>query len=339
MTMLITQLYQQMLEEDRPTATSLRAIAMLGYDTIEEFASAARVVPTAFETYLHTDIEKLLDKLRPEPIPAADLERIRGIDYGLGVELSSIPSITAAPQVFFSEKGVRNEVDLTAEMPAIRDQNPRGACVAHAALAVFEHRLGQQDMPPDMSEQFLTFICKEDDGMPHLEGSSLGTAFARLQRLGCCREETWRYNNRSIPCNWGQGPPPAGASNEASEFRIDGIDQIAPRRVLDLKVVLDSNRCVAFSIPAFRSWFCSDEVKASGNIHMPPPGDLPMGGHAMCMVGYRDMPDKPLLGGGVFLIRNSWGERWGNKGYGTIPYRFIECFAAEAFSIDALLAR
>ena len=331
---LITEMANQLLDKDSRIGSILHAIEILGYETVEEFASAARAAPRAFETYLDTDVQRLLEILDPEPIPPAALERVREVDYGLGLELSSIPIVKPAPKVFDSRTVLPAEVDLTHEMPLIRDQNPRGACVAHAALAVFEHRLIREGRPLDLSEQFLIFVSKEDDGMPHLEGFSLGTAFAKLRLDGCCREETWRYNNHSIPCNWGQGPPPSDARIEAREFRIGGIDPLAPTRVLDIKMVLYSQRCVAFSIPAFRSWFCDDGVKVSGDIHMPPRGDLPMGGHAMCMVGYRDMPDKPLLGGGVFLIRNSWGERWGNRGYGTIPYKFIECFGAEAFSID-----
>ena len=330
----IQELLEKELGHSSSVAASLHAIAALGYQTVEQFAGAARAARPAFESYLKVDVQALLDVLRPEPIPDAARAMFRETDFGLGVELSSISWVVPAPNVFPGARDLPAEVDMTAQMPEIRDQNPRGACVAHAALAVFEHRLRQQGQPLDMSEQFLIFVCKEGDGIPHQEGSSLGTAFVSLQRHGCCREETWRYNNKSTPCNWGQGPPPPDAKTEATNFRIGGIDQIAPRRVADLKVVLHSGRCVAFSIPAYRSWFCSEEVKLSGNIIMPPPGDLPMGGHAMCMVGYRDMPDKSDLGGGVFLIRNSWGERWGVRGYGTIPYRFIEAFGAEAFSID-----
>ncbi len=325
---------------DERLAKSLRAAEALGYETVEQFVGAARAAKGAFESYLQTDLTEVLRSLpAPDALPAD----IASTEYGLGVELSSLPRIAPAPNVIFSaerfrETALREEVDLTPQMPPVRDQNPRGACVAHAALSVFEHVLGKSGSQFDMSEQFLIFLCKENDGQPHLEGSTLGTAFGMLRLDGCCLEQTWRYNNHSTPCNWGQGPPPPEASPEAAGFRINGIDQIAPRRVADIKTVLASERCVAFSIPAFRSWFCNDEVKLSGKIIMPPPGDLPMGGHSMCMVGYRDMPLRPDLGGGEFLIRNSWGERWGInsdvKGYGTVSYRFIESFGLEAFSIS-----
>jgi hypothetical protein len=40
------------------------------------------------------------------------------------------------------------------------------------------------------------------------------------------------------------------------------------------------------------------------------------GWHAMLCVGYSD-PDK------VFIIRNSWGKDWGDKGYCYIPYDYV----------------
>lgn len=40
------------------------------------------------------------------------------------------------------------------------------------------------------------------------------------------------------------------------------------------------------------------------------------GGHAMLCVGYSD-PDR------VFIVRNSWGPDWGDKGYCDIPYDYL----------------
>ena len=42
------------------------------------------------------------------------------------------------------------------------------------------------------------------------------------------------------------------------------------------------------------------------------------GGHAMTVVGYNDDEEH-------FIIRNSWGERWGDKGYGYYKYKDWGC--------------
>lgn len=55
------------------------------------------------------------------------------------------------------------------------------------------------------------------------------------------------------------------------------------------------------------------------------------GGHAMLLVGYED--DDALPGGGAFIVRNSWGEDWGEDGYARMPYAYVELFVSSAATI------
>jgi hypothetical protein len=53
------------------------------------------------------------------------------------------------------------------------------------------------------------------------------------------------------------------------------------------------------------------------------------------IVGYKDDASAP--GGGWFIMRNSWGERWAEKGYAYLSYDFLSsyggyCYAAEPYS-------
>ena len=59
--------------------------------------------------------------------------------------------------------------------------------------------------------------------------------------------------------------------------------------------------------------------------------DAWLGVHGMLIVGYVDNASSP--GGGYFLVRNSLGEAWGNRGYGKLPYAYVACFALEAGTI------
>jgi hypothetical protein len=49
---------------------------------------------------------------------------------------------------------------------------------------------------------------------------------------------------------------------------------------------------------------------------MPKPDEKQLGGHAVMAVGYCEAKQ-------CMIVRNSWGEEWGEGGYFYMPYRFI----------------
>ena len=49
---------------------------------------------------------------------------------------------------------------------------------------------------------------------------------------------------------------------------------------------------------------------------MPAQGESQVGGHAVMAVGYNEKQQR-------FIVRNSWGDGWGQKGYFTIPYAYL----------------
>ena len=159
-----------------------------------------------------------------------------------------------------------------------------------------------------------------------------------LYREGCCLETDWPYVPIPIAGNEGQNPPPTGAQLAALAFRIPFVKQLSPTYIPDLKAELAAGHCVSFSIPVFNSWLGSQWVADTGDITMPIPNEIRVGGHAMCLVGYVDMPNSPELGFGRFILRNSWGHAWGinspyGQGYGTIPFAYLAKLGAEAYSI------
>jgi hypothetical protein len=321
------------IAELKPYQAQLRAI---GYKSVQQFVGAAVAVPEILSRYLNADVNDLMQYVPRAGRLQARVELSR--EFALGVALDLVPRPRLAFQISRPISDIP-KVNLIREMNAVRDQANRGTCVAHAALAIVEHYAGTQGKTSDFSEQFLYWNCKATDGHPTLSGTWLGVAMPLLQRDGCCLENTWRYEPEPKLGNEGQGPAPEGAQVEALNHRISRFNQLPPTSVNDIKHELQRGRCVAFSVPVFNSWLRNVEVTRTGEIVLPIPEEERTGGHAMCIVGYEDLPSEGEWGGGKFLVRNSWDSYWATEseygqGYGTIPYAYIARFGTEAYSVE-----
>jgi C1A family cysteine protease len=318
----------------------------LGFESLEQVIGAAQVVNKELSRFLGKDIGQWLQPaagLAQMP-SAARQQQLAQLPRATGALIPDRPAAFEFPFPFPfppvnqnnqpPPQPVQAQIDLRPQMPPIRNQGKRGTCAAFASLAVYEHFLGLNGSPQDLSEQFLYFECKQNDGSPTGRGTFIRVAFDQLDRVGCCPEADWPYNPDDIPGNEGEGPPPPGAQMHAGNFRIPSSNPIFAHSVDNIKQVLNAGRCVAFSIPVYNSWFLNQTVLDTGDITNPVPGESPNGqGHAMCMVGYTDLPGSTGLGGGRFILRNSWGETFGQAGYFTIPYSYIAQLAIEAFTI------
>ena len=57
-------------------------------------------------------------------------------------------------------------------------------------------------------------------------------------------------------------------------------------------------------------------MRDTGRVPMPQRGEKTLGGHAVLVVGYEERGDR-------FLVRNSWGTRWGQRGTFTLPWNYL----------------
>ena len=72
--------------------------------------------------------------------------------------------------------------------------------------------------------------------------------------------------------------------------------------------------------------FQSKKVARTGVVDMPKKNERQIGGHAVLSVGYKQKDKR-------FLVRNSWGSKWGQSGYFTIPFTYLETLAADFWTI------
>jgi len=166
-----------------------------------------------------------------------------------------------------------------------------------------------------------------------------------LEQDGVCEESVWPYVAQLSAGHGGQGPPAGGATMAAMRYRVRSLYRIPRASVAEFKRVLDSGRCAAFAVDVFNSFVHNSQAIATGKIVTPYPNELGQRwGHAMCMVGYVDDTSNPALGGGRFIVRNSWGDYFGKQswcglppGHGTIPYVYITNYGRDCgIAIDEM---
>lgn len=218
----------------------------------------------------------------------------------------------------------RDRVDLRPLLVPVHDQGPRGTCLAFAVTAV--HELART--PPgargeDLAEEALYWGAKQIDG-DREPGSAFTSSAAALDRWGQPVEERWPYEAARNDASSGYQPP-EGALDPALCHRTP----LRPieATIAEIKRWLRGGHAVAIGIWLSRGFF----ENANGRIPAPPPDALIPEGHAVAVVGYQETSNGTE---GVLVIRNSWGETWGDAGYGYLPYSYLDS-GAEAWVVDA----
>jgi hypothetical protein len=331
-------------------------LAHLGFGSVEHAVAAAGVAGAALADYLRVDLLARTRGLPLEPIPQSLREAIESAVYALGVPMAPLraqyhPGVDAPVP-----PAKPTSVNLVADMPPVRSQGSRATSAAFAALAAYEHNVRKHPSPSpfpfgvllaDCSEQWLYYQCKQRDRLPLTSGTFLSTAFASLRYDGCIPELSWPYEAEPGESE-AQGPPPNEAVSTGIAFtaRIKRAAALSPRSVSEYRDAIQRGQPVVFCVPAFESWLRNPWVAYTGEIGLPVPGETSCGAHALCAVGYRDQPKGGAVGGGRFIVRSSWGERWGllspwnfegicvPRGYGTLPYAYVSHFGQEAFVIE-----
>jgi C1A family cysteine protease len=83
-----------------------------------------------------------------------------------------------------------------------------------------------------------------------------------------------------------------------------------------MKLCLATGYPFVFGFSVYES-FETEEVAITGIIPMPSKDEQLLGGHAVMACGYNDTVQR-------FMIRNSWGVDWGQKGYCEMPYQYLQ---------------
>ncbi len=203
------------------------------------------------------------------------------------------------------------QVDLRQYCSPVEDQGQVGSCTANAVVGAMEYQIRKEGKPAvDLSRLFVYFNARRMSGH---EGADCGTrisqGLAAFMAFGSPPEAAWPYDPNLVNREPGDAVFQQARDYVPAEYaHVDGFDNVRGALARGYPVVFAASLPESF-------W---NAVRATGRAAPPSKDELMAahtneGTHAMLLVGYDD-------GQREVLIRNSWGEGWGEKGYFRLDY-------------------
>lgn len=228
-----------------------------------------------------------------------DLPDFRDLKYSLGVSGRRV--IALPPKVDLRESG---------RLPPVYSQGPLGSCTAQALCTLFFY-VNRQDNGLALlaSRLFLYYEERKAEGTVFSDaGAMIRSGIKVMVKVGSCNEQLWPYQID----RFSEEPDPICYAS-ASKHQSTVYRSLYPD-------VTEMRACLAEGFPfvggiAVYDSFESDAVAQTGLMPMPSPTERLLGGHAITFVGYDDAVRR-------FIVQNSWGTDWGDKGFFYLPYDY-----------------
>lgn len=233
-------------------------------------------------------------------------------------------------------------VDLRALQSAVKTQGDRGSCAFFTTNALLESLIkSKQGLEVNLSEEYLVWKVKGDLKIrPHGDGSLAQENVNGVIKGGLVLERDLSYQpswfNEGLPCHILSSERPSSSLTCYSHYapsaqvmeKVISADGFVPETFsIDfqkaMEILAKDQRPVIVGVSVNpRGWNAqtgevemTDEMAEECNLR---PGVC--GGHSILLVGY-DREKRH------FIFKNSWGSDWGQAGYGTIPFDYVEGFA------------
>ena len=224
--------------------------------------------------------------------------------------------------------GLKATMDVRAWCSPIENQLNLGSCTAQAAVGLleyFERRAYGKHI--EGSRLFLYKATRNLLGWVGDTGAYIRSTMGAMVLLGVPPEKYWPYDVANYDVEPSAFVYSLGQSYQAvSYYRLDPTGSTPANLLSRIKQYLAGGLPSIFGFTVYNS---ISQAAVTGQIPFPFTGDSVVGGHAVLAVGYNDSlqikhthPNAPATTGAL-LIRNSWGESWGEAGYGWLPYDYV----------------
>lgn len=265
------------------------------------------------------------------PPPPSGLPRMRGFTLGWHPPKAPAAAATKFKHRHALAPANPRRIDLRPLDGPVLNQGPLGSCTAHgwASEIVFYFK----NLPPaplgfwGKVERVFTFgflprlkapdwflpsrlaFYWDERAIDGTTGSDVGAAVADGAKvaatIGVAPEQLWPYEVARF-----RQQPPRAYYTEAARHRLPEPASVDLTDLDEMRTCLAHGHPFVFGMTVYASF---EGVGPDGAYI---PAGRAIGGHCIKAVGYDD--DRK-----VFLVKNSWGESWGDKGYFTMPYAIM----------------
>jgi hypothetical protein len=190
------------------------------------------------------------------------------------------------------------DIDLRSQCPRIYDQGNMGSCSANAGCLFYSMISHQPDF--EGSRMFLYYNSREREGhVSDDKGAVVFTAVACLRDFGLCSESNWDYSKDRLYTKPGEN-----LYQLAEMHKLKTVKYLERDRV-SLLNCLESGKPFLFGFNLGKDF--RKRVGRTGTYFKESDTSF-LGSHCVCCVGYSQEAH-------AFLVANSWGDKWGFKGY------------------------
>ena len=210
----------------------------------------------------------------------------------------------------------KDNVNLSGHFTPVRNQGSIGSCSPHSIVAIYEYILKKNKKAEcDLSERYVYYNVRRMKGcLDEDNGTSLYDVIKTMEEEGVCLESLCPYDSELINVE------PTGEAYDDGRQRLImkamniPIGNIPEKNIEALRSALSEGYPVAVGLRIFDTFAATngfvllpseDEIASEERHH-----------HAMVVCGYDDKQK-------YFLVRNSWGTKFGKDGYCYIPYAYL----------------
>jgi C1A family cysteine protease len=223
--------------------------------------------------------------------------------FAQGAILESLDDLrgTAEPPIY---RGTTPEqVDISPKLPTVRSQFPTSSCVSWATTyAAASFALRARGVAPGitLSPSFTYNQIARDQWCGR--GTTISATLNLLREAGALPIEEFAFD-----AGWCGRQPTSEELSRAKAFRIRNWS------TFDAPSLDKTKQQLARGVPVIFATNWTRKMDALRGDAVLEEDDTPGEGHAMVVVGYDDVKR-------AFLVQNSFGSSWGNKGYAWFGY-------------------